>query len=134
MDGSVLGGIDGASLVDGLSNDIDNSSQGFGTDGHKNGVSGVSNTLTSDETVSRVEGDGSHVVATEMLGDLEDETVLSALNLKGVKNGGDLTIELHVDDGTDDLRNSTNGGLTGRSKQSQSEKLVQGVKDPYSQR
>jgi len=38
-----------------------------------------------------------------MLGDLEDESVLDALYFEGVEDGWDLTFELHVDDGTDDL-------------------------------
>jgi hypothetical protein len=42
-----------------------------------------------------------------MLSDLENETVLSALDLKSVEDGGKLTIELHIDDGTNDLRNSS---------------------------
>ena len=63
--------------------------------------------MTSNETVSGVQGDGSHVVATEMLSDLEHETVLSISDLKSVENGGKSTIELDVDDGTNDLRNSS---------------------------
>jgi len=42
-----------------------------------------------------------------MLGDLEDETVLSAFNLKSVEDGRQLAIKLHVDDGTDHLGNSS---------------------------
>jgi hypothetical protein len=38
-----------------------------------------------------------------MLGDLEDESVLDTLDFEGVEDGGDLSLELHVDDGTDDL-------------------------------
>jgi hypothetical protein len=40
-----------------------------------------------------------------MLGDLKDETVLSSVNLKCIQNGGELTVELDVDDGTNDLGN-----------------------------
>jgi hypothetical protein len=39
-----------------------------------------------------------------MLGDLENESVLDTLHLEGVEDGRDLTLELHVDDGADDLR------------------------------
>jgi hypothetical protein len=38
-----------------------------------------------------------------VLSDLEHKTVLSSVDLKGVENGGELTVELDVDDGTDDL-------------------------------
>ena len=40
-----------------------------------------------------------------MLGDLKDETVLSSVYLKSIQNGGELTVELDVDDGTNDLGN-----------------------------
>lgn len=40
-----------------------------------------------------------------MLGDLEDETVLSAVDLKSIQNGGKLAVELDIDDGTNDLGN-----------------------------
>jgi hypothetical protein len=40
-----------------------------------------------------------------MLGDLKDETVLSSVNLKCIQNGGELAVELDVDDGTNDLGN-----------------------------
>jgi hypothetical protein len=61
--------------------------------------------LSTNETVGGVQGDGSDVIATKMLGDLKHETVLSPLDLKSIQNGGKITIELDVDDGTNDLRN-----------------------------
>ena len=61
--------------------------------------------MSTNETVGGVQGDGSDVIATKMLGDLKDETVLSPLDLKSIQNGGKSTIELNVDDGTNDLRN-----------------------------
>ena len=38
-----------------------------------------------------------------MLSDLEDESVGDSLHLKSVQNGRKVSLELHVDDGTDDL-------------------------------
>ena len=107
MDGSVFVGVDGTTLVNGLTNDIDNSAEGFGTNGHKNGGTAVRDGLATDEALGRVESDGSHVVATKMLGDFKDESVFNSINLKGVKNWGQLALELHVDDGTNDLGNLT---------------------------
>jgi hypothetical protein len=37
-----------------------------------------------------------------MLGDFEDESVLTALDLEGVQNRGSVAIELDIDDWTDD--------------------------------
>ena len=45
-----------------------------------------------------------------MLGDLEDETVLGTLNLQGIVNWREFSIELDVDDGTDDLGNLASSG------------------------
>ena len=100
-----VGLIDRATLVDRLANDVDDAAESLGADGHQNGVAGVDDGLATDETFSGVEGNGSDVVAAEMLGDFEDESVGDTLDLKSVKNWGKLTFELHVDDGTNNLRN-----------------------------
>jgi len=105
VNGSVLIGLDGATFINGLTNNVDNSAKGLGTDGDKNWVASVSDGLTTDETFSGVVFDGTHIVSTEMLGDLEDESVRDTLNFKGVKNWGELSLELNVDDGTNNLRN-----------------------------
>jgi len=81
-----------------------------------NGGASIGNTLATDETVSGVQGNCSHVVTTEMLGDLKNETVLSSLDLKCVENGGKITVELDVDDGTNNLGNSSGGFLTSREE------------------
>lgn len=103
MDGSELVGSDGAFLVDGLSNHVDNSSQGFGAHWYHDGVAGVHDILASHESLSGVERNRSHVASTQMLGHLEDESVLRALHLQSVKNRGQFSIELHVDDSADNL-------------------------------
>ena len=105
MDGKELVGVDGTLLVNGLTDDIDNSTESLGADGHLNGAASVNDALASDEALSGVEGNGSHVVATEMLGDLEHESVFSSVDLKSVENWGQSTLELHVHDGTNNLRN-----------------------------
>jgi hypothetical protein len=105
VDRSVLVSQDGTFLIDGLTDNVDDSAESLGTDGHHDGVSGVSDGLSTNEALSGVESDGADVVATQMLGDLEDEAVRSSLYLKGIENRGKLTFELHVDDGTNNLRN-----------------------------
>jgi hypothetical protein len=98
-------GLDGTAFVDGLADDINNSAESLGADGHQNGGAGVEDGLSADQTFGGVEGDGTHVVASQMLGDLEDESVGDALDLESVENRGQLALELHVDDGTNNLRN-----------------------------
>ena len=104
MDGQEALGVDGATLVDGLADDIDDSAEGAGTDGNLNGIASVDDGLATHETLSGVESDGAHVVATQVLGDLEDETVFSLLNFERVEDRRKLTLELHIDDGANDLR------------------------------
>lgn len=103
MDGSEFVGVDGTFLVDGLSNNIDNSSQSLRADGHFNRIASVFHFLSTDETFGGVQGDSSHVGATQMLGNLKDESVLGSLDLEGVEDRGKLSLELHVHDGTNNL-------------------------------
>lgn len=105
MNGKEALGVDGAAFVDGLTNHIDDSAEGAGADGNLNGVASVDDWLAADETLSGVKSDGAHVVATQVLGDLEDEAVLGAFNFERVENRRKLTLELHIDDGANDLRN-----------------------------
>jgi hypothetical protein len=102
---AVLVGVDGAALVDGLTNHVDDSAESLGADGHENGCAGIGHGLATHEAFGGVQSDGSHVVATEMLGDLEHESVFSSVDLKSVENWGQSTLELHVHDGTNNLRN-----------------------------
>jgi len=50
MNWSILVCIDWATFVDWLTNNINDSSEGFGADGHHDGVAGVLNLLTTDQT------------------------------------------------------------------------------------
>ena len=115
MDGSVLVSLDGATLVDRLANDVDDAAESLGADGHQNGVAGVDDGLATDETFSGVEGNGSDVVAAEMLGDFEHESVLGSLHFEGVQNWGQGALELHVHDGTDHLRDLAVSDTCGES-------------------
>jgi hypothetical protein len=105
VDWSKFVGFDGTSFVDGFSNNINDSSESFWTDWNKNGVTRVCDGLSTNETFSGVEGDSSDVVSTQVLGDFQNEPVLSSLYLEGVKNGRKLTLKMHVHDGTNNLRN-----------------------------
>lgn len=105
MDGAVLICDNRTSLIDGLSNNVDDSAKSLRTNWHHDGVSSVADWLATNETFSGVQGDGTYVVTTQVLCNLENKTVLSALNFESIENGRKLTFELHVDDGTNNLRN-----------------------------
>ncbi len=110
MDGQNLFVSNGTTLVDGLTNDIDDSTESLGTDGNLNGVASVEDGLTTDETLSGVKSNGTHVVSTQMLGNFENKTVLDALDFEGVENGREFAFELNIDDSTNNLGNFTVSG------------------------
>ena len=115
VDRKHLSGVDWALLIDWLSNNVHNSSKSLWSDWNHNWRSSISDGLSSNETFSGIQSDSSDVVTTQMLGDLKNESVFSALDLKGVENFWKVTLELDIDDGTDDLRDLSNCGLRGES-------------------
>ena len=84
MDWEILISLNWTLLVNWFSNNIDNSTEGLGTDGYQNGGSDITDLLSSHETLSGVEGNSADVVSSEMLGDLENETVGAVLDLEGI--------------------------------------------------
>lgn len=110
-------------LINRLTNNVDDSTESFGTDGNHNGVSSVEDGLTTDEALSGVKSNGAHVVSTQMLGNFEHKTVLGALDFERVENGREFAFELHVNDGTNDLGNFTISGAKGTYYIQQSQSL-----------
>jgi hypothetical protein len=109
VDGAELGGVDGTTFVNGLANNVDDAAESLGTDGNHDGVSSVGDGLSTDKTLSGVHSDGADVVSTQMLGDLEDEHLVSLVNLQGIQNGGKGALEPNVDDSTNNLGNLSVG-------------------------
>ena len=106
MDWQILSGVNWSFLIDWFTNDVHNSTEGSWSNWDHDGVSSIFDLLSSNETFSRVKGNSSHVVSTQMLGDLENESVFDTLNFKGVKNWWKVSFELHVNDGTNNLGDS----------------------------
>lgn len=52
MNGGELGGLDGATLVNGVTSDVDDTAQGSGTDGDGDGSAGVVSGRTTGQTLS----------------------------------------------------------------------------------
>lgn len=103
MDGVALLGLDRATFVDWITNDIHDPAQSLRTDGDTDGCAGVDDFLPTDETFSRIHGDGAHSGVSEMLCDFEDESVLDSFHFECVEDGRDFSFELDVDDGSDHL-------------------------------
>jgi hypothetical protein len=96
---------DGSLLVDRLSNDVDDTTQSLWSNGHLDGSPGVDALLSADETIRTFHGNGTDGVLSEMLGDLQDETLASLLHLdlKGIEDLWEFFIKLHIDDGSNHL-------------------------------
>ena len=110
-----LGCVDRTGLVDGLANDVQDAAEALGADGHHDGRAGIANAHAAREAVRRVHGNGADRRFAEMLSDLENEVVGFARDARirdddRVEDARELTRrELDVDDGTDDLRDRSNG-------------------------
>mmetsp|Transcript_8345 Transcript_8345/g.16061 ORF Transcript_8345/g.16061 Transcript_8345/m.16061 type:complete len:394 (+) Transcript_8345:943-2124(+) len=119
MDGPNIGSINGTLLIDGLTNDVHDTTKGTTANGDLNGGASVNDLLAADKTVSGVHSNAADSVVTHMLGNLENEANTVALNLKGGKDRGELTIEANIDDGANNLADITGinsgGGLSSES-------------------
>ena len=96
MDRSSDVALDRALLVDGLTDDVQDTAEGAGADGNHDRSAGVLHLLASDETLGGLHTDGADGVLTQVLGNLEDEAGRAGGNghLKGVQDRGKVTIEL----------------------------------------
>lgn len=104
MNGRLLDTLDRSPLVNGLANDVDDTTEAAGADVNLNGSTGVEDLLATDETLGTVHGNGTDRVLTQVLGDLEHEAgTLDVLDVESVVDGGQvLGVELDVDDGAND--------------------------------
>ena len=110
MNWEEFSGVNWALLIDWLSNNIHDSTESLWSNWNHNWGSGISDGLSSDKTLSGIQSDGTDVVATQMLGDFENESVGSAFDLEGIENRRKFTLKFDVDDGTDNLGNFSSGG------------------------
>jgi hypothetical protein len=108
VDRSVVLGLDGTTLVDGVTSDVHDTAEGGSTDGDGDGSAGVSALGTTGETLGTVHGNAADDILTEMLllkisarfldvlkhwctyGNLEDELLVVVGGLERVQNGREL--------------------------------------------
>jgi peptide chain release factor 1 len=108
VNGSGMLGLDGTTLVNGVTSDVHDTAKSLRADGDGDGSTSVDSLSASDETLGTVHGNAADDTLSEMLRNLEDELLTVVLSLEGVENGRELgSIELDIDDGTDDLVNLT---------------------------
>ncbi len=109
VDGGLQAALDGALLIDGLADDVDDTAEGTGSDGNHDGGAGVVDLLASHEALSGLHGNSTNGVLTQVLGDLQHQALGASRDrhLEGVEDRGEGVVALNVDDGTDDLGDDT---------------------------
>src|SRR5665213_2499683 len=111
MDGAVAFGFDRPGFIDRFADHVHDAAERSCTDRHHDRVAGGADFLAADQAFRGIHRDGAHGGFAEMLGDLEHQAVAAVLGLERVENGRQMPLELHVDDGADDLRDAS--GLVG---------------------
>lgn len=113
MDGLAGNTLDRTPLVDGLTNDVHDTTKSVTANGNLDRSTSVDDLLATDETLGTVHSNGTDGVLAQVRRDLEDETTtVEILDLKGVEDRGKVVgVELNVDDGTNDGLHRTNSGL-----------------------
>uniref|UniRef100_A0A182XR80 Prokaryotic-type class I peptide chain release factors domain-containing protein n=1 Tax=Anopheles quadriannulatus TaxID=34691 RepID=A0A182XR80_ANOQN len=94
--------VDRAALIDRLADHVNDATERLRPDRDTDGRTGVQHALPTHQTLRTVHGDGAHRVLTQMLRNLQHQSGAAALHLQRVQNRGQLLVELHVHDGTDD--------------------------------
>lgn len=113
VDGEELVALDGTTLINGLTNDVDDTAERALADGDLDGGTSVDDLLATNETLGTVHSNGTDRVLTQVSGDLEDETTaVEVLDLESVQDGREsISLELHVNDSTDDCLDLADGSL-----------------------
>ena len=78
-------------------------------DRHLDRLAGVGDVLAAHQAFRGVHRDGAHRRLAEMLRHFEHQAVAAVLGLERVQDRGQVALELHVDDGADDLGDLADG-------------------------
>jgi len=105
VDGGSLVSFNWTTFIDGLTNDVHDASQCFGTDWDTDGRAGISDFLATNQTLCSVHSNGTDGVFSQVLGDFKNQARLASLDFEGVQDWWQVVVELHVNDGTDDGNN-----------------------------
>lgn len=104
VNGTHLDTLNGTTLVNGLTNDVHDTTERRGTNGNLDRSTCVDDLLATHKTLGTIHGNGTDRVLTKVSGNLEDKTTTLEVNhFEGVENGRQvLSLELNIDDSTDD--------------------------------
>ena len=88
---------------------------------HGDRAAGVDHRLAAGQALGGVHGDGAHGVLAQVLGDLEHQAeglagpLVGVGGLQRVQDRRQVAVELHVDDGADDLDDAAGGDALGQA-------------------
>jgi hypothetical protein len=88
MDGHSDVSLDGTLLIDGITNDIKDTTKGGRASRDHDGRTSVIDALTTDKALSGLHGNGTDGVLTQVLGNLKDKALRGTINLESVEDGG----------------------------------------------
>ena len=107
MDGTAGFRRDRTGFIHRLTNHVHDAAQRAGTHRHSNRRTSIGNALATHEPFGRVHRDAAHGVLAEVLRHFEHKPVAEICRLECVENLRQVTLELHVNDRADHLRNTT---------------------------
>ncbi len=96
-----------AGFVDRVADHINDAAERAFTDRHQYRLAGVGDLLAAHQTFGGIHGDGAHGRFAKMLSDLKHQAVALILGIQRVEDRRQMILELHVDDGADDLRDTS---------------------------
>ena len=95
--------LDRTCLVDWIADHVDDAPEQSLADRNGNRRAGVGNLLAAHQPLAGVHRDGAHRGLAEMLRHFEHEAIALILRLQRVENRRQMIVKVHVDDGADDL-------------------------------
>ncbi len=103
VDRATLGRLDVAFFVDGFANNVHDAAQCGVTHWDRDWRACVFDALAANQTFGRVHRDGTHGVFAKVLSHFEDQFLAVVFSYNSVEDLWQVILELHIDDGADDL-------------------------------
>ena len=107
MDRAARFRLDRAGFVDRLADHVHDAAERAFADRHRDRLAGIRHFLAAHESFRNIHCDGAHGVLAQMLRDFEHQAVVAVLGLERIQDRRQMVVELHVDDGPDDLRDAS---------------------------
>src|SRR5262245_23684303 len=103
VDGARLLMRHGTGFVDGLAHYVDDAPERALSHRHRDRLAGIGDLLAAHQAFAGVHRHRAHGRLAEVLGDFQHQPVALVLGLQRIEDRRQVTVELHVDDGADDL-------------------------------